>query len=737
MKSIACYVYAGNFSLGVMSVPGCKVLAHCEDPKPYGDEVLRLNPKYFGKVKVHPYQADANIPWPVYKDLDLIFANPPCAAFSNANTVSFNKDSWKDDPRVACWWNVIKHIQRCQPTMFAIESVCQMYSKAPDHICKITRWAKQNGYRPHLFFHNTCFMGSAQDRKRLLFIGTRHELVEANYLSKPALTVGQALKGVRRGEWEPAVEDRLKEVVKAALPGEDLRRAWNRLHPEGKRKLNERGQVAGRPSFGLRRYRMDAPSLVVMGYPIVHPSEDRYFSLAEHKALADFPRDYKFPQKSGCFDYVGRGVSSKVGTWLAKTCKLTLSKKKPLKGDTRLRIINGLTGMEEEDVGVIDNTNYLPVLSLSVRPTTTLRRAGTPKKVVNRSDNQKQRKELTPPKIIPAGQVTEPDVKLGSGLYIRYLLTIGTTDVNAILKLVHKRFPQSKAGPSDVYWNRRKLEKDGGYFEPGKPRQKTITRPTPVKKKPAKEKKPRQVRAAHPEPDREFDQSQLRIGSHGRYLHRDYSAHFFRWSFAKRFMRGNGKILDVGCGQELPLMHLLLDGRLVKQNVPELYVGVDLNKVKKPARSKVMIFDEFNFVRRHKELRQHGPFDYAVCCEVIEHMTADNGRKMLRAISHLVKDGGHLILSTPVFEPRIGAARNHVHEYTVPELDKVLHKTGFNVLKRFGTFMGINMIKKMEPVHRRIADELKAYYDNDALACFLAPIYPDLARNNLWVCEVR
>jgi hypothetical protein len=34
-----------------------------------------------------------------------------------------------------------------------------------------------------------------------------------------------------------------------------------------------------------------------------------------------------------------------------------------------------------------------------------------------------------------------------------------------------------------------------------------------------------------------------------------------------------------------------------------------------------------------------------------------------------------------------------------------------------------------------IYGELKDYYDNDALACFIAPLYPDMARNNLWVCR--
>ena len=34
---------------------------------------------------------------------------------------------------------------------------------------------------------------------------------------------------------------------------------------------------------------------------------------------------------------------------------------------------------------------------------------------------------------------------------------------------------------------------------------------------------------------------------------------------------------------------------------------------------------------------------------------------------------------------------------------------------------------------RILLSRLSAYYDNDALSCFFAPLLPDAARNNLWV----
>ncbi len=50
--------------------------------------------------------------------------------------------------------------------------------------------------------------------------------------------------------------------------------------------------------------------------------------------------------------------------------------------------------------------------------------------------------------------------KPGSGALIRELILKGK-DVDAILAEVKKRFPDSKAGPSDVSWNRGKLRKEG------------------------------------------------------------------------------------------------------------------------------------------------------------------------------------------------------------------------------------------------------------------------------------
>lgn len=256
---------------------------------------------------------------------------------------------------------------------------------------------------------------------------------------------------------------------------------------------------------------------------------------------------------------------------------------------------------------------------------------------------------------------------------------------------------------------------------------------------------------------REYDTTQLHAAGHGKTLHRDYSAHFFRWSFARRFIGAKDHVLEIGCGEDKPLSKILTGGAAAHVNT---YVGVDLNKLKPSNSQRLTFHGEFNFVDRHKELinpksslpgaRQEG-FDVVVHYEVIEHMTVANGAKLLKACFTCLKPGGIMLMSTPCYDG-VRHAANHIHEYTVPELQKATEKAGFKVENRFGTFMDIKHIGKAAPGHvphgvnmpdatqfsKQVANvrtALSQYFDNDAISNIFGCLYPDHARNNLWVCR--
>lgn len=226
---------------------------------------------------------------------------------------------------------------------------------------------------------------------------------------------------------------------------------------------------------------------------------------------------------------------------------------------------------------------------------------------------------------------------------------------------------------------------------------------------------------------RDYDMTQLHENGHGKTLHRDYSAHFFRWSFARRFIKPNMSVLEVGCGEDKPLSKILTGGAATHVGH---YTGVDLNKLKPSGSQRLTFHGEFNFVERYKEL---GKFDIIVHYEVIEHMKVEHGAKMLKACAQCLEVGGLMLMSTPCYDG-VRHAANHIHEYTVPELKAAVEKAGFRVERRFGTFMDIKHIKRRKDV-QELAAALSEYFDADAISCIFAPLFPDEARNNLWICR--
>lgn len=230
---------------------------------------------------------------------------------------------------------------------------------------------------------------------------------------------------------------------------------------------------------------------------------------------------------------------------------------------------------------------------------------------------------------------------------------------------------------------------------------------------------------------RKFDTTSCTQSSHGTRVHRDYAAHFFRWGFAHRYIRLGMKVLDVGCGVDQPLPRILTDKM---SHVPKLYVGVDFDpRVKQRWQfAWVKVQGGFDFTKDWKKLAKDGPFNVIVNFEVIEHMHKPSGRKLLRGARELLANDGNFLLSTPCYDGR-RMAQNHIHEYTIPELEKEILAAGLKIKNRFGTFMDVTQLKKVRPEHLAVAKELRAYYGDEVVSCFLAPLYPDLCRNNLWV----
>lgn len=237
------------------------------------------------------------------------------------------------------------------------------------------------------------------------------------------------------------------------------------------------------------------------------------------------------------------------------------------------------------------------------------------------------------------------------------------------------------------------------------------------------------------EKGREFDQTQLKLAQFKYQPHKDYLGHILRWGFASNFVNRKSKVLDVGCGQEMPFARSL--GGANPNSVPAKYVGVDLNQIKDPiTRKNFTTLDGFNFVENYKKLKKkHGRFDIIVNFEVFEHMTMKHGRKLLKGMRSLLSDCGILIFSTPIYCSSFKQARNHINELTKAEIEEELQNAGLKIIDQHGTFGNWNDIKKVAT-----ADEIDLYktlgkfYGNELLGCFLSPKYPHAARNITHIC---
>jgi 2-polyprenyl-3-methyl-5-hydroxy-6-metoxy-1,4-benzoquinol methylase len=225
------------------------------------------------------------------------------------------------------------------------------------------------------------------------------------------------------------------------------------------------------------------------------------------------------------------------------------------------------------------------------------------------------------------------------------------------------------------------------------------------------------------------------------FIHRDYLAHCLRWSHVARYLRGEHRyqtqhVLDVGCGREVPLAKLLFSDRMT--HTTGSYTGVDVNKLERP-KSITVETKRFNLTLLGKadfttvKLARKS-YDTIVSFEVLEHVEPEMTFHILQRIRQLLAKDGRAFISTPCFDPRMGAADNHVNEMSYLGLEYLIHLAGFKVVENYGTFASQRDYKHLlTAAEKDVFLRLQAYYDSNVLACLFAPLYPAHSRNCLWV----
>ena len=234
------------------------------------------------------------------------------------------------------------------------------------------------------------------------------------------------------------------------------------------------------------------------------------------------------------------------------------------------------------------------------------------------------------------------------------------------------------------------------------------------------------------------------------FLHRDYIAHCFRWSHViKRLMQNqrykSARILDIGCGRELPLAKTLYSSKMI----PDLYVGIDAGPMNADAVEAAKKGKMAPVVELHQntcfsskwaaDIQGGGArqFSDIVCFECAEHVEPDMLKDMLDGMKSLMGVGSRLWISTPCWDYKSCAA-NHVNEMTYGAFGAMLMQAGFIIENNHGTFASMSdYVPKMNAAYKEVFDDLRDYYDSNVLSVIFAPMFPAQSRNCLWELRIR
>lgn len=230
-------------------------------------------------------------------------------------------------------------------------------------------------------------------------------------------------------------------------------------------------------------------------------------------------------------------------------------------------------------------------------------------------------------------------------------------------------------------------------------------------------------------------------------FHRDQFAHYLRWSHILKEAKIGDRIVDFGCGKG-NLAELLYRNRFA----PSIYYGFDVRKqtIEKAAAHFAMVrwakWYTCDLVKASPEMFSNMRLEGDKVCsfEVLEHIGKQNADRYLENFKSCGSVDATYYLSTPNYDPNVGAAGNHTYdsgddrgyspqEFGHGELKEILERH-FQIIHKYGTFASIRDYAPFMNDHQRwIFDQLREYYDTNVMAVIMAPFFPEKARNCMWV----
>tara|TARA_R100001163_G_C5033338_1_gene173030 strand:- start:439 stop:1167 length:729 start_codon:yes stop_codon:yes gene_type:complete len=196
-------------------------------------------------------------------------------------------------------------------------------------------------------------------------------------------------------------------------------------------------------------------------------------------------------------------------------------------------------------------------------------------------------------------------------------------------------------------------------------------------------------------------------------------------------------VLDIGPGKELALAKTLY----VNRTTPKSYIAVDVSKLEMPdmfdkaSWKPTSLFSNTDVCDLNYDAFEVAP-NVITCFEVLEHVEPEHALRMLKKIYAFLHDtdpNAVAFISTPNWDPKVGAAANHVNEMRHEALGVAIEKIGFNIEEVYGTFASQKDIKPfMTEEELELMDKLKKYYDSNLVSNIFAPLFPQQSRNCIW-----
>ena len=248
-------------------------------------------------------------------DVDLLDGSPPCSPFSTQGVTSrdwgeavpYSSTSQRTDD---LFWEFARLVEGVQPKAFIGENVYGLVrGVAKGYFKRILARLRSAGYRVEARLLDASWLGAPQERKRLIFAGVRDDLALAPALPAPLAyrrTIGDALGAGYGGVyWRWGVADMTRpcptiqttftshsRLAVLAPPGTDR-------DPETGRDLHDDYDLV---MFGGR-------DRAALGLPAPYAYDVRRPTLAELRALAGFPPDFKLTGSyNQRWERIGRAV---------------------------------------------------------------------------------------------------------------------------------------------------------------------------------------------------------------------------------------------------------------------------------------------------------------------------------------------------------------------------------------------------------------------------------------------